>query len=140
MTTVYSENVEGAWRRGRTRDVPARVGLRLLVEGVYLGGSGHVVRHEDGFTRRLEAVELFHGPSDLFGGLSAVAVVEEVFLADAAHGLHVVGVSGEILGVLDEDLEVGVALLDAGVARDALDEVNRLVFDGTPGTLGSQYS
>src|SRR5215211_980307 len=123
VASVYGEGVESAARG--VGDVPVRVGLP--VEGVYPGSLGDVVRHENGFPGLLEAVELVHGPSDLAGGLAAVTVVEEVFLADAAHGLHVVGVTGELFSVLYEDLEVWVVL--CGVAGDILDEVDHLVLD-----------
>jgi hypothetical protein len=73
-------------------DVAVRVGPS--VEGVYLGSPGDVVRGQDGFAGRLEGVQVAYGPPDLRGGLTAVAVVEEVLLADAAHGLDVVVVHG----------------------------------------------
>lgn len=59
-----------------------------------------------------------------------VAVVEDVGLADVARRLHVVGMVRELLGILNEDLEVGVSSRFAGVGREILDEVHDVGFGG----------
>jgi hypothetical protein len=94
-------------------DVPVHAGL--LVEGVYLGALGDLVDHEGGFSGLVEVVELFHRSPDLVGWLAAVAVVEKrTSLPIPLTVPHVVGVPGELFGVLDEDLEARMIVRDAG--------------------------